>query len=100
MSSIPPANIIGSIAQAAVTQKQRAEEEDSQVHRQTQQTREQAAVSDKQQHQVEDAVETETSKVKRRDEEEGNRRRNRKDQWHYHDADTADDSTPHIDVQA
>jgi hypothetical protein len=105
MSSIPPANLAGSIAQTAVTQKQRADEKSIDERGKTDQAKEQASLSDRQEHQVEDTQHTEDKRVRRHDDEESHQQRHRhrklpEDQQNADGEDEQDESQLHIDLQA
>ena len=102
MSSIPPGNIVGSIAATTVTQKQRADQQDSEEHKQLAQAREQANLSDKEEHQVEDTLETANPKVYRGDQQQTQHRKRPRDQAQYQHLEQQDnDQRPeHIDLEA
>jgi len=102
MSSIPPGNIVGSIAAATVTQKQRADQQDSEEHKQVEQVREQANLSDKEEHQVEDTLETANPKVRRGDQQQTRHRKRPRGQGQYQHPDRQDDQRrpDHIDLEA
>ncbi len=77
MSAIPPANanLVTGVAQTTVSQRQRATEKASEEKQRAQMTSEQASLSDQQEHQVEDTLHTEDTRVRRHDEEEFHQQR-------------------------
>ncbi len=74
MSGIPPANIVTGVVQTTVAQQRRAEEKNVEERQKAQQNKEQVKLTDQKEHQVEDTLHTEDTRVKRHDEEESRRR--------------------------
>lgn len=107
MSGIPPANIAAGIVQATVSERQRAEEKNVEDRQKAQQAKEQAKLSDQQEHQVEDTLQADGTRVRRHDEEEARRRRRHRYRPLPEDPQDGDDeetnggeADPHIDLQA
>lgn len=105
MSGIPPANLASGIAATTLTQKQRADEKNTEEHQKADQARERANLSDKQKYQVEDTLEAETRGVRRHDDEESHQKRRHKHRKMPEDQqeteeDQTDEEQPHIDLQA
>lgn len=107
MSAIPPANanLVSGVIQSAAAQKHRAAEKAGEDIEQSHLAREQSRASDQQEHEVEDTLHTEDTRVRRHDEEESHQQRR-----HRHralpednqpsDSQDAEDAAAHIDLQA
>ncbi|MFA5865107.1 MAG: hypothetical protein WC975_10530 [Phycisphaerae bacterium] len=109
MSTIPPsnANLVTGVVQTTVSQKQRATEKASVEKQLAQQAREQAFLSDQQEHQVEDTLHTEDNIIVRKHNEEEShqqrKHRHRKLPEDNKPSDASDDpqqKPDHIDLQA
>jgi hypothetical protein len=105
MSSIPPssANLVNSVLQASVSQRQRAVEKDTEEKKQTLLAREQAFLSDQQQNQVEDTLQTENARVRKHDDEESHQQRRHRHRQMPEDSSEStanEDEQTHIDLQA
>ncbi len=105
MSGVPPANIVTGIVQTAVAQKQSADKKNLEEKQRLSQSREQATLSDQQETQVEDTLETEETIVRRHDEEESHQQQQHKHRTLPEDEQDSSNTEPlstseHIDLQA
>jgi hypothetical protein len=108
MSSIPPSNVnyIAGIVQTSFSQKDRAVEKDSEKNRQAQQAKEQTFLSDQQEHEVEDTLRLENTRIRKHDEEESHQQRQHKHRPMPEDNADPSPDTPngdeadHLDLQA
>ncbi len=107
MSAIPPsnANLVTGVIQTTVSQKQRATEKAADDTLRDQQAREQAFSTDRQEHQVEDTLQTEDPRVRKHDEEESHQQRRHRHRSLPEDHPAGetpdeDEKTDHIDLQA
>ncbi len=106
MSSIPPANmnLVAGITQTASSQRRQAVEKDSKDRQQAHLVREQTFLDDLQDHQVEDTLQTEDTRIRRQNEEESHQqKKHRHRQMPEDNLDTnseGPDDSDHIDLQA
>ncbi len=106
MSGIPPANIVAGIAQTTVSQKKRSDEKNSEETQRSAQSRELLTLTDRKEHQVEDTLLTEDTRVRKHDDEESHQQQKHRhrvlpeDDQSGKDSDEETEDSKHIDLQA
>lgn len=106
MSGIPPANIVAGIAQTTVSQKKRTDEKNAEEKQRAAQSKELATLTDQKEHQVEDTILTEDTRVRKHDDEESHQQQQHRHRAMPEDEQTGnetlqdEDAPEHIDLQA